>query len=180
MKRAEIEATAVHLLLGQPLRGAYALHFLEVSHLMLGGKASIDTLSSYCKRTATSLPVIPEGLTLTNGDVTLILYDDTIPSRERIVFTVAHELGHLYLGHTETSPRTEREADAFAASFLMPEAVIRFLDCEKGAPITPNEMTQYFSASLTACRRRRKNLPLDPLYAPSEEECLLIRRLFGS
>ena len=49
-------------------------------------------------------------------------------SVERWIFTAAHELGHLLLhpseyrrDATELPVRTEREADAFASEFLMPE-----------------------------------------------------------
>jgi Zn-dependent peptidase ImmA (M78 family) len=52
----------------------------------------------------------------------------TTKSAERGRFDVAHELGHLVL-HGEaieaSGPDAEREADAFASSFLMPEADIR-------------------------------------------------------
>ena len=50
-------------------------------------------------------------------------------SVERWIFTAAHELGHLLLHQdeyqrdaTDLPPETEREADAFASEFLMPEA----------------------------------------------------------
>lgn len=50
-------------------------------------------------------------------------------SVERWIFTAAHELGHLLLHHdeyqrdaTDLPMETEREADAFASEFLMPEA----------------------------------------------------------
>lgn len=39
-----------------------------------------------------------EGLTFFVGETPVILYDDT-PSPQRIRFTIAHELGHLVLGH---------------------------------------------------------------------------------
>lgn len=51
-------------------------------------------------------------------------------SVERWIFTAAHELGHLILhsndyGHEqkEEDPAKEKEADAFASEFLMPDAV---------------------------------------------------------
>ena len=53
-------------------------------------------------------------------------------SVERWIFTAAHELGHLLLhpseyrrDATELPVRTEREADAFASEFLMPETAFR-------------------------------------------------------
>ena len=53
-------------------------------------------------------------------------------SVERWIFTAAHELGHLLLhpseyrrDATELPVRAEREADAFASEFLMPESAFR-------------------------------------------------------
>jgi len=53
-------------------------------------------------------------------------------SVERWIFTAAHELGHLLLhpsdyarDATDLSPDAEREADAFASEFLMPEPAFR-------------------------------------------------------
>lgn len=46
----------------------------------------------------------------------------------RFRFSIAHELGHYFLGHKpltrineERSPQQERQADAFAAELLLPE-----------------------------------------------------------
>lgn len=58
------------------------------------------------------------------GDCPVIVLNDNKGSRERKNFSLAHELGHLVL-HTEAgfdgSDQLEKEADCFAASFLMPE-----------------------------------------------------------
>lgn len=62
--------------------------------------------------------------------------DDSIPA---IRFTVAHELGHIYLGHDfdkgyvrskrfVVKPQTESEADVFAARLLCPAVVLWKLD----------------------------------------------------
>src|ERR1035441_2038453 len=45
-------------------------------------------------------------------------------SADRDRFTLAHELGHVIL-HSLPNPNMEREADRFAAEFLMPAADIR-------------------------------------------------------
>lgn len=67
-----------------------------------------------------------------NGDNYIILYDDARTPKERINFTIAHELGHIVLGHLKNvtmrprymtnrrnDPR-EREADAFAGELIRP------------------------------------------------------------
>ncbi len=45
-------------------------------------------------------------------------------------FTIAHEIGHLFLGHVcsgndEGGSHNEREADIFAAELLMPKAILK-------------------------------------------------------
>jgi Zn-dependent peptidase ImmA (M78 family)/DNA-binding XRE family transcriptional regulator len=59
----------------------------------------------------------------------------TYKTAERAIFDAAHELGHLVLHRDHASPRgrtEEREADAFASSFLMPKA-----DIQAEAPYNP-------------------------------------------
>lgn len=180
MNRAKIESKALRLLLRQPLQGTYALHFFDYRRMLLEPSVRIDSISAYEKRSGTPLPFRTDGMTVKVGSLMLILYDDALTSRERIHFTLAHELGHVYLRHTETSSRTEREANAFAAALLMPEAVVRFLDCQNGKPLTPEEMTLYFGASLAACRRRREEIRYPTDRPSSKEEDELIRRLFTS
>lgn len=49
------------------------------------------------------------------------IFLNTFKSAERSRFDAAHELGHLVMhGHGVSGPEVEREADAFAAAFLMP------------------------------------------------------------
>ena len=174
-----IEEKALSLLLSQRISGEFALSFLDLRRITTCGAAVIDTFSSYERKTGASLPTSAEGITLKLPGMNLILYDDKITNGGRRNWTIAHELGHVLLGHTELIRLTEREADAFAAELLMPEAVIRYLDKCEGEPITPEIMTNYFSASLTACKRRRLNLLYQPNYQPSEVGLELLKRLFA-
>lgn len=82
-------------------------------------------------------------------------------------FTVAHEIGHLMLGHERTvnkSPRrngknlkfvedSEWQANQFAAEFLMPLATIN----RKGL-WSPNSISEYFIVSKSAAARRYSQL----------------------
>lgn len=173
-----IEEKALSLLLSQRIGGEYALSFLDLRKITTGGKIMIDTFSSYEKRVVAALPSSAEGLTVKTPSMDIILYDDKVTNSRRRNWTIAHELGHVLLGHGEVSRANEREADAFAAELLMPEAVIRFLDEREGEPISPETMTNYFPASLTACKRRRLNLAFDERYRPTEKGIELIKRLF--
>ncbi|MBQ8255092.1 MAG: ImmA/IrrE family metallo-endopeptidase [Clostridia bacterium] len=178
-RRKLIKEKALSLLLSQRISGEYALSFLDLRKITTGGEIMIDSFSDYEKRTSSSLPTDAEGITLKLPSVSIILYDDGVSNDGRRNWTIAHELGHVLLGHSDLTRSNEREADAFAAELLMPEAVIRYLDRRDGEPITPDMMTNYFSASLTACKRRRLNLPYEPNYQPSEDGLELLKRLFA-
>ncbi len=179
MTRADPEALALSLLLRQPLRGAYALRFFDYRHLLTGGRIGIGAMSSYRRLTNDPLPdVLPDGITVLTDGQALIFYNDAVSSRPRVNWTIAHELGHVFLRHRGRSREEEMQADRFAAALLLPEAVIRFLDCQAKRPLTPAEMTSYFGASLTACRRRRKEIDGKPASPPSPSEIRLVRKLF--
>lgn len=57
------------------------------------------------------------------GSCPIFLVNDAIPT-DRLRFTLAHEVGHIVM-HRIPSEDMEREADKFAAEFLMPEKEIR-------------------------------------------------------
>ena len=179
MTNRKIAAEALSLLLRQSLAGRYSLSLFDVRKTVTGGRAIINSISEYEKTTGERLSSRPEGFTVKSGSLSLIFYDDRIQSRERINWTLAHELGHVCLRHTSDGKREESEANRFAAAFLMPEDVLRFLDCSLGRELTPTEMTHYFPVSLTAAKRRRYSLPSDGT-APTPEGIELVRRLFGS
>ncbi len=67
------------------------------------------------------------------GDKWAIYYNDRKPfARQR--FTIAHELGHVMLGHREHSALAEKEADHFAAAALCPLPLLALYgirDCDE-------------------------------------------------
>jgi Zn-dependent peptidase ImmA (M78 family)/transcriptional regulator with XRE-family HTH domain len=65
-----------------------------------------------------------DGLSQWVGDYPVVLVNaQAAPDRRRL--TLAHELGHLVLHANDIPDDAERQANEFAAEFLMPEAVIR-------------------------------------------------------
>lgn len=66
-----------------------------------------------------------DGLSTFIGETPIIFFD-SMASGDRLRFTIAHEVGHLIM-HREQPPNdlTEKEANAFAAEWLMPEESIR-------------------------------------------------------
>lgn len=65
-----------------------------------------------------------DGLSQWIGDHPVVLLNEDVP-RDRLRWTGAHELGHICLHSTYVTDEVERQANAFAAEFLMPEAVIK-------------------------------------------------------
>lgn len=65
-----------------------------------------------------------DGLSQWTADHPVIVVNSANPT-DRIRWTLAHEIGHLVLHREDSTDDMEREADAFAAEFLMPEILIR-------------------------------------------------------
>lgn len=93
---------------------------------------------------------------------------DEIPTRGR--FTMAHELGHVLLGHVRPGTKPKRDnnfnaygdwdevdANSFAAELLMPETYVRRA-VEQGLGIS--ELAEKFDVSPTAMRYRLQKLGL--------------------
>lgn len=103
-------------------------------------------------------------LVIEDGKATIKISERVAPVRQR--FTIAHELGHLALGHEfertihrDVSPqrpwKVEREANAWAAQFLMPEDRVRVV---AKALSSLEEMASYFNVSTDAMIYRHKDL----------------------
>ncbi len=101
-----------------------------------------------------------------------MIYLNKLDSKKRQLFTVAHELGHIILGHKKkfdvfyraqitefdnTQSEEEKEANYFAASLLMPQELViktweKYHDIEL--------LAAYFGVSRSAAYWRLKNLGL--------------------
>lgn len=90
-------------------------------------------------------------------------------------FTVAHEVGHVALGHLSAATKlfrdtasnystgsyspVEREANAFAAELLMPDNIVKFV-VEQHKVTDTNQLANLFNVSQVAMRYRLINLGL--------------------
>ena len=85
------------------------------------------------------------GKSLLLGDQWLVVYDDKSPKGRRR-FTIAHEFGHIFLGHELVGdahrrsfrlnrPQEETDADMFAARILAPACVLQALDIHSAEEI---------------------------------------------
>ena len=99
-----------------------------------------------------------------NNKIIYVAADDK-PSRK--LFTVAHELGHIFLGHMNYGvlfrvPRKEaaytkeeKEANSFAASLLMPEFMVReYMDKYALSKRDYKKMSEIFGVPIVAMKVR--------------------------
>lgn len=104
---------------------------LPVDLLQIANMANINVLKNSRVR---ELSGNESGVAILDGNKWYLIYDDasTIGRRR---FTIAHELGHIFLGHEMVNgyhgrsiatdkPQNEREADMFAARLLAPACVL--------------------------------------------------------
>ena len=103
-----------------------------------------------------------DALTQTRDDAIFIVYNDERPIvRKR--FSVAHELGHLYMGHLHgnssndlnTDNFDEIEANAFAAQLLMPPIFLR-KDIKSGLK-DPEQLAKKYNVSIDAMWLQLRN-----------------------
>lgn len=106
------------------------------------------------------------GVSVYDGTDWFIIYDDTIESTGRKRFTIAHELGHIFLGHPIiagyhkrtfdiSKPQVETEADIFASRLLSPACVLWGLNIRSA-----NEIAEVCNISLQSAKIREKRMKI--------------------
>lgn len=110
-----------------------------------------------------------------------IIYNDTAPVAERR-FTIAHELGHIFLGHdlkyakyvgTQEfigKHKSEQQADMFALRLLCPACVLHSLNLNTPTEIATACKVPLDMAALRAARMRELNKRNKFLTSPLEKE----------
>ena len=77
------------------------------------------------------------GFTIKSGNKYIICFNE-LKDEKTIRFTIAHEIGHIVLKHTEDNPVTDKEANCFARNLLCPiqiadgfhvETAKEYVDC---------------------------------------------------
>lgn len=64
------------------------------------------------------------GFTVIRRDKSIIFYNNK-KDEKTIRFTLAHELGHIRLGHTEDNSKSDKEANCFARNLLCPIPLVK-------------------------------------------------------
>lgn len=130
-----------------------------VEKLSFGRKILFDTMEHYCQ--ITGLPLsemtgrgkMQDGYTLKLPSLALILYSGGEENRCRRNWTLAHEVGHICLGHESDGEREEIEAHWFASELLMPRVLMEELWKEKEC-LSTKMVAEVFGVSFSAAEKR--------------------------
>lgn len=91
-------------------------------------------------------------------DIHSIFYNSSGYNLGHLRWIIAHEMGHIYMGHGDVySDSDEIEANAFARSLLMPEYSVRRIIRDYGIK-SAEDIARIFNVSGTAARYRLNNL----------------------
>lgn len=138
----------------------YKITSLPVNVLNIAKSAGIKTAKN---STVNLLLPNESGASFIYNEQWYIIYDDTA-SRQRCRFTIAHELGHIFLGHKlkrdcpiqlfdKSEPTAEQEANIFASRLLAPACVIWGLGLN-----TADEIAKLCDISFTAAEIRTERM----------------------
>lgn len=154
---------------------------LSVSLTTIARNSSVKIIKN---SDANELQPDESGISLLIGMEYFIVYDDT-QSKGRCRFTIAHELGHIFLGHLLTGtketraavskrPIIEQEADLFASRLLSPTCVLWGLGLKM-----PAQISKFCGLSYTASKIRCYQM--QPIYKRNEYTmCDLEREVYGN
>lgn len=81
----------------------------------------------------------------------LILYNNETSNKGRVLWTLAHEMGHLVLNHSDQNEISEIEANTFASQLLLPQCVLKALFLG-GKKITIPYLQSRFGLSVSAAK----------------------------
>ncbi len=149
---------------------------LNINTLDFDREIYIDTFENYAARTncsvsdLTSNGKMKDGYTVKSGMSSVILYHDVNKYEPRLKWTIAHEIGHIYMGHKKDNGNEEVEAHWFAAEFLTPIPII-FEILKKGVKVSTTTLSELFGISPEAAIKRVNSLnrmPVKSAYLTSD------------
>ncbi len=120
------QITARLLLIQDSLSGV-----IDVRDMKLPDQIHIVSFDEYSKLTGASRlgltqnGAYDDGYTMITGQHRIVLYnsDYDVLCPQRLRFSLAHEIGHIFLKHTEDDDKSEEEANYFASQIVAHDAI---------------------------------------------------------
>ena len=118
-----------------------------------------DSVQNYAKITGSSVDqirttLLRDGCVIMRKGYYVVLYEESAYGHwERFNWTLAHEVGHIYMNHTKHGSTEEVEAHFFASQLFMPEYAIRRM-LYKYKRVDYNDLSQIFWVSPEAAKKR--------------------------
>lgn len=134
---------------------------LNVEKLVYDKEIIFDSIQNYSLYTKTPLDFFKsketqkliDGCTLVKNGIHIVLYNSGIDYLEKLNWTLAHEIGHIYLNHENGIGVEEIEAHFFAAQLLMPTYTIYRMSLKYGA-INSFDLAELFGVSHESALKR--------------------------
>lgn len=136
---------------------------LDIQNLTYDKSIIFDSIQNYCQLTRQPIAnflseekqMLKDGCTiyLPEYDCYIVLYNAEIHCFEHLNWTLAHEVGHIYLGHTDDGDLEEVEAHYFASQLFMPDFTLKMMSKHYG-PVTAEDIIEIFGVSAPAAKKR--------------------------
>ena len=168
-------AMATELLYEQDLSG----RILNIQNLKYDKDIIFDTLQSYCQLTRTpishfTLPfneVLKDGCTLRDSKTgyNIVLYNADILHFANRTWTLAHEVGHIYLEHDKDENIEEIEAHFFASQLFMPEYTL-FMMAQNYGTVDAHALTEIFGVSYESAAKRLNTMKKKVSFSATQKD----------
>lgn len=129
-------------------------------------KATNTPITDYCLKGK-----LVDGYTIIKEDFYIVLYNKNLCANRRN-WTIAHEIGHIYLGHEQDTEVEEIEAHFFAAQLLMPEFILYKVYMNIGK-LTEKEILDLFFVSSDAAKKRILTFQRKHKYSCTKDDRLI-------
>lgn len=182
---AAAKAAAASLLLAQRLYSPR----IDVLKLRYRQRIVFDTFENYCANSKAALPQIFKYADMRDGctvikrgqgePVYIVLYNGSVTHPGRRGFTLAHEVGHIVLGHENDGPDREVEANTFAAALLLPPVWVWELLLCSDFRLGVAELAYIFGVSEAAAQNRLRSFSRQTPPVFTDEEKQLLQKFGG-
>lgn len=152
---------------------------LNVTEMAFDLPIIIDTFENYSYITKTPISKLTindslkDGYTVCKDGIYIVLYRNKTIYDERLNWTLAHEIGHIYLKHSRDGSIEEIEAHWFAAELLAPEIIIRAIARQRnevGRELDNVDIQDLFHISYEASTRRVNSINRKCAFSPYLEK----------